>query len=105
MAPLFGWRRGGVYHMEENSEVHVAEQQYETADRTDDITSRGRVAIERPLPDTPAHARDRKDDCCFTAIRFKAIYPGDMTVTVTNGAGQTVTRRFTAAHRERTAFM
>lgn len=62
------------------------------------------VTITKTLPGV-AIVADRKDDCCFTAIRFKKIYPGNVTAQLTTDDGRTIQREFTATRKVRTAFM
>ncbi len=70
-----------------------------------EIASRGSVRETRRLPREHERHAPRKEDCCFTAIRFRKLYPGDMTVTLTTPTGRTVTRRFTAGKTVRTGFI
>ena len=71
------------------------------------IPSRDSVRITRDLTsDGPSEGGGRAaNDCCFTAIQFKKLYPADMTVKLTTNDGRTVERKFSAAKTTRTAFI
>jgi hypothetical protein len=76
-----------------------------------DIVSSGSVRLTRTLgAETGAEIRDgptsdAADDCCLTAIRFRKLYPADMTVRLTTDTGRTVERRFTASKTVRTGYI
>lgn len=74
-------------------------------EREDEIASRGSFRETRALPRESRRTAQRGDDCCFTAIRFRKLYPADMTVTLTTDTGRSVRRRFTATKTVRTAFI
>jgi len=72
-----------------------------------EIVSDGSVTITTTLRQEGerAHSREKQPDCCLTAIRFKKIYPGDVTARLTTDEGRTVQREFTARKTVRTAFI
>ena len=63
------------------------------------------VGKQTHFKDQHGSVEQGKDDCCLTAIRFAAVYPGNMTVKLTAANGQVVTRTFTASKKVRTAFL
>jgi hypothetical protein len=73
---------------------------------TTDIYDTDSVTITRPLQEElhPA-SREVGTDCCFTWIKFKKLYPGDLTVRLTTDSGRTVTRIFTQHKTIRTGFI
>jgi hypothetical protein len=74
--------------------------------RIGEIGSRDSVRITRALQaDRQGETVGNDSDCCFTAIRFKKIYPGDMTVKLTTDDGRNVERKFSASKTVRTAFI
>ena len=82
-----------------DEESSSAEQPEEIHSVTSARFTRGFQTTNKP--DLPR----RQPDCCFTAIQFAKVYPGDMTVTLTTPDGRMVTRRFTSSKTVRTAFI
>jgi hypothetical protein len=87
------------------SEESLVTSQADVQRQAEEVFCSGSVRETRELPGQRPGTLPKGEDCCFTAIRFKKLYPANFTVTLTTDTGRTVTRRFTDAKTTRTGYI